>query len=379
MSAASAEDRALFRDSARGFLADNATSADVRRWMATDLGYDREIWQRVAGELGWPAVPMDEDHGGLGLGLRETALLMEEMGAALFCSPFFATVCLAAPAIRLGGSDAQKGEYLPAIAAGELTAALALTEETGRIDAAAIQAEAKADGESYILNGAKRFVVDGLSADLLIVAARTPGSSGEAGVSLFAVPGDTDGVARQSLPTLDQTRRQADIRLADVRVSRDALIGEADNGWPLIAQTLDLGITALAAEQAGGARKVLALTVDYIQERVQFGRQIGSFQAIKHRCADMMVKVESALAAANCAAEAADTGDADFPMLAAMAKAYCSDAYFACAGESIQLHGGVGFTWEYDPHLYFKRARASAAMLGSANYHRERIAVGLGL
>jgi alkylation response protein AidB-like acyl-CoA dehydrogenase len=379
MSAASAEDRALFRDSARGFLADNATSADVRRWMATDLGYDREIWQRVAGELGWPAVPMDEDHGGLGLGLGETALLMEEMGAALFCSPFFATVCLAAPAIRLGGGDAQKGEYLPAIAAGELTAALALTEKTGRIDAAAIQAEAKADGESYVLNGAKRFVVDGHSADLLIVAARTPGSSGEAGVSLFAVPGDADGLARQSLPTLDQTRRQADIQLADVRVPRDALIGEAGNGWPLIAQTLDLGITALAAEQAGGARKVLALTVDYIQERVQFGRQIGSFQAIKHRCADMMVKVESALAAANCAAEAADAGDADFPMLAAMAKAYCSDAYFACAGESIQLHGGVGFTWEYDPHLYFKRARASGAMLGSADYHRERIAIGLGL
>jgi alkylation response protein AidB-like acyl-CoA dehydrogenase len=379
MSAASAEDRALFRDSARGFLADNATSADVRRWMATDLGYDRDIWQRVAGELGWPAVPMDEDHGGLGLGLGETALLMEEMGAALFCSPFFATVCLAAPAIRLGGSDAQKGEYLPAIAAGELTAALALTEKTGRIDAAAIQAEAKADGESYILNGAKRFVVDGHSADLLIVAARTPGSSGEAGVSLFAVPGNADGLARQSLPTLDQTRRQADIQLADVRVPRDALIGEAGNGWPLIAQTLDLGITALAAEQAGGARKVLALTVDYIQERVQFGRQIGSFQAIKHRCADMMVKVESALAAANCAAEAADAGDADFPMLAAMAKAYCSDAYFACAGESIQLHGGVGFTWEYDPHLYFKRARASGAMLGSADYHRERIAIGLGL
>jgi alkylation response protein AidB-like acyl-CoA dehydrogenase len=379
MSAASAEDRALFRDSARGFLADNATTADVRRWMATDLGYDREVWSQVAGELGWPAVPMDEDHGGLGLGLNETALLMEEMGAALFCSPFFATVCLAGSAIRLGGSEAQKSEYLPAIAAGELTAALALTEKTGRIDAAAIQAEAKADGDYFLLNGAKRFVVDGHSADLLIVAARTPDSAGEAGVTLFAVPGDAEGLARQALPTLDQTRRQADVLLADVRVPRSALLGELGHGWPVISQTLDLGITALAAEQAGGARRVLSMTVDYLQERVQFGRQIGSFQAIKHRCADMMVKVESALAAANCAAQAADAGDADFPMLAAMAKAYCSDAYFACAGESIQLHGGVGFTWEYDPHLFFKRARASAAMLGDAAYHRERIAVGLGL
>ena len=379
MSVASAEDRALFRDSARGFRADNATTADVRRWMATDLGYDREVWRRVAGELGWPAVPMDEDYGGLGLGLSETALLMEEMGAALFCSPFFATVCLAGAAIRLGGSATQKAEYLSAIAAGELTATLALTEVSGRVDAGAIQAEAKADGESYILNGAKRFVIDGHSADLLLVAARMPGSSAEAGVSLFAVPGDADGIARQPLPTLDQTRRQADIQLADVRVSRDALIGEAGNAWPVIAGTLDLGITALAAEQAGGARKVLQLTVDYLQERVQFGRQIGSFQAIKHRCADIMVKVESALAAANCAAQAADAGDLEFPMLAAMAKAYCSDAYFACAGEAIQLHGGVGFTWEYDPHLYFKRARASAAMLGTADYYRERIAVGLGL
>jgi alkylation response protein AidB-like acyl-CoA dehydrogenase len=379
MSAASAEDRALIRDSARGFLADNATTADVRRWMSTDLGYDRDVWQRVAGELGWPAVPVAEDYGGLGLGLGETALLMEEMGAALFCSPFFATVCLAGSVIGLGGSAAQQAEWLPAIAGGELTATLALTEKTGRVDVAAIQAEYKVDGDSYILNGAKRFVVDGQSADLLIVAARVPGSDGENGVSIFAVPGDADGLARQALPTLDQTRRQADVALTDVRVPRDALIGVAGNGWPVLSQALDRGITALAAEQAGGMRRVLSLTVDYLQDRVQFGRQIGSFQAIKHRCADMMVKVESALAAANCAADAADAGDADFPMLAAMAKAYCSDAYFACAGESIQLHGGVGFTWEYDPHLFFKRARASAAMLGTADYHRERIAVGLGL
>ena len=379
MSAASAEDRALIRDSARGFLADNATTADVRRWMATDLGYDREVWGRVAGELGWPAVPVPEDFGGLGLGLGETALLMEEMGASVFCSPFLATVCLAGSVIALGASDTQKGEWLPAIAGGELTATLALTEKTGRVDAVSIQAEYKADGDSFILNGTKRFVVDGHSADLLIVAAREAGSSGEKGIGLFAVPGDADGVARQALPTLDQTRRQADVQLADVRVSRDALIGEDGNGWPVLSQALDRGITALAAEQAGGARRVLQITVDYMQERVQFGRQIGSFQALKHRAADMMVKVESALAAARNAADAADAGDADFPMLAAMAKAYCSDAYFFCAGESIQLHGGVGFTWEYDPHLFFKRARASATMLGDATYHRERIAVGLGL
>jgi alkylation response protein AidB-like acyl-CoA dehydrogenase len=379
MSAASAEDRALIRDSARGFLADHATTADVRRWMASELGYDRDIWQRVAGELGWPGVPMDEAHGGLGLGIGETALLMEEMGAALFCSPFLATVCLAGSAIRLGGSEAQKAEYLTAITAGELTATLAVSEASGKVDAAGIHVEAMADGDSYILNGAKRFVIDGHSADLIIVAARQPGTKGEKGISLFAVSGDADGLVRQVLPTLDQTRRQAEVTLADVRVPRSALIGEDGHGWPVLSSALDLGITALAAEQAGGARRCLQLTVDYIQERVQFGRQIGSFQAIKHRCADMMVKVESALAAANNAADAADAGDGEFPMLAALAKAYCSDAFFACAGESIQLHGGVGFTWEYDPHLFFKRARASAAMLGNADYYRERIAVGLGL
>ncbi|HTJ64731.1 MAG TPA: acyl-CoA dehydrogenase family protein [Alphaproteobacteria bacterium] len=376
---ASAEDRALFRDSARQFLTDNATGADVRRWMATDLGYDQEVWGRVAGELGWPALPVPEDYGGLGLGLRETALLMEEMGAACFCSPFLATVVLAGSAIALGGTEEQKGEYLPAIAGGELTATLALTEKSGRIDADGIAATYAADGDFYVLNGAKRFVIDGASAGLLLVAARKLGTNGEAGVSLFALPGDAEGLARAALPTLDQTRRQADVTLADVRVPKSALLGEEGNAWALISQVADRGITALAAEQAGGARRCLQLTVDYIQERVQFGRAIGSFQAIKHRCADMMVKVESALAAANAAADAADAGDPLFPMYAAMAKAYCSEAFFACAGEAIQLHGGVGFTWEYEPHLFFKRARASAALMGDADYHRERIAVGLGL
>ncbi len=332
MTSASAEDRVAFRDSARQFLADKVTGADIRRWMATDIGYDRDVWGQVAGELGWPAVPIPEDYGGLDLGLRETALLMEEMGAACFCSPFFATIALGATALVLGGTHEQKDEYLPRIASGELTAALALTEKSGRIDADGIAAEYKADGDSYVLNGAKRFVIDGASADLLFVAARKAGSSGEMGVSLFAVPGNAAGVSRMSVPTLDQTRWQSDIKLTDVRVPKAALLGEDGNGWPLISQVLDRGITALAAEQAGGARRCLKLTVDYIQERVQFGRAIGSFQAIKHRCADMMVQVESALAAANNAADAADAGDPQFPLYAAMAKAYCSDAFFACAG-----------------------------------------------
>ena len=244
---ASAEDRALFRDSARQFLTDNATGADVRRWMATDLGYDVEVWSRVAGELGWPAVPVPEAYGGLDLGLRETALLMEEMGAACFCSPFLATVALGATALVLGGTHEQKDEYLPLIASGELTATLALTEKSGRIDAEGVAAEYTADGDSYVLNGAKRFVVDGASAGLLLVAARKAGSSGEGGVSLFAVSGDAEGLSRLAQPTLDQTRRQGDVTLADVRVPK-ALLGEED-GWALISQVLDQGITALCASE----------------------------------------------------------------------------------------------------------------------------------
>jgi alkylation response protein AidB-like acyl-CoA dehydrogenase len=348
----------MIREQARGFLADAATGANTRKWMATELGYDEDVWARVAGELGWSGVPLGEDYGGLGLGLGETALLMEEMGAASFCSPFFATVCLAGAAVRLGGGEAQKAEILPAIAAGELTAALAASEGPA---------------------GVARLVVDGKSADLLVVAARRVGDDSGSGISLFAVFGDSPGITRTPLPTLDQTRRQADIVFTDVRVAADSLLGDEGDGAAILARVLDEGATALAAEQAGGARRCLELTVDYIKERAQFGRAIGSFQAIKHRCADMMVQVESALAAARAAADAADAGDADFPMLASMAKAYCSDAFFACAGEAIQLHGGVGFTWEYDPHLFLKRARASAEMLGNARYHRERIAVGLGL
>jgi alkylation response protein AidB-like acyl-CoA dehydrogenase len=367
MASASPEDRALIRDAARGFLADAATGANTRRWMATDIGYDREIWAQVAGELGWPGVPIGEDHGGLGLGVAETALLMEEMGAAVFCSPFFATVGLAASAVRLAGNQAQKAAILPAIAAGELTAALVAANGP-----AGLGVEYRRDRGSYILNGVQRFVVDGGSAGLLVVAARGAGGTG-----LFAVPPDSAGITRVALPTLDQTRRQAEIIFSDVQVAADDLLDDA--GGPILARVIDEGATLLAAEQAGGARRCLELTVDYIKQRVQFGRAVGSFQAIKHRCADMMVQVESALAAARAAAEAADAGDADFPMLASMAKAYCSDAFFACAGEAIQLHGGVGFTWEYDPHLFFKRARASAEMLGNARYHRERIAAGLGL
>ncbi len=304
---------------------------------------------------------------------------MEEMGAALLCAPFFSTVCLGANALLLGGSESQKEEHLPKIAVGERTAALAHVGPAGRWGAEGIEVVAERAGDGFRLSGASSFVVDGHTADLLVVAARRPGSQGSEGVSLFAVPAALPGIARRLLPTMDQTRKLAEVQFAGVRVARAALLGEEGEGWGILSRTLDLAAIALAAEQVGGAQRCLDLAVEYAKQRVQFGRPIGSFQAIQHKCSDMLVRVESARSAAYYAGWAAAVGDPEVPVLASLVKAYCSEAYFFCAAEAIQIHGGVGFTWEYDIHLYFKRARACEALLGSPSFHRERVAGALGL
>jgi len=309
----------------------------------------------------------------------ELVALMEEMGASLLCAPFFSSVCLAGTTLLAGASQAQKSSILPGLASGETTATVAYTEKNGRWDASAIEALARSEGESWVLSGAKTFVPDGGTADLFVVAAREAGSTGEAGVTLFLVPADASGVARRGLPTLDQTRRQGELVLRDVRVPDASRIGAAGEGWTILATALDRALIALAAEQLGGAQRCLDLSVAYAKERVQFGRPIGSFQAIKHKCADMLVLVESARSAVYYAAAAATADDPEVPVLASLAKAYCSDAYFRGAAESIQIHGGVGFTWEYDVHLYFKRAKSSETLLGDASFHRERIARRIGL
>jgi alkylation response protein AidB-like acyl-CoA dehydrogenase len=225
----------------------------------------------------------------------------------------------------------------------------------------------------------KRYVVDGHCADLFLVTARLPDTAGEAGLALFAVPGDAPGVVRRPLTTLDLTRRQAEIALEGVRVGAEAALGAPGDAFPALERARDLAAVALAAEQVGGAQRCLDLAVAYAKERVQFGRPIGSFQAIKHKCADMMVDLESARSAAYYAACAADEGSDELASAAAAAKATCSDAYFRCAADCIQIHGGVGFTWEYDIHLYFKRAKASETLLGEPAFHRERIARMIGL
>ncbi len=367
------------RRSARSFLREQSSSEQVRRAMASEPGYDPALWRRIGAELGWTALTVPEEYGGLGLSYVELVALLEEMGSALLCAPFFSSICLAASAILLGGNEAQKREHLPGIAAGETVATLASTESSGRWDADGITAIARRDGGGFVLDGTKSFVLDGAAADLLVVAARRAGSSGEEGVSLLLVPADAAGVERRPLPTMDQTRRQAEVALRAVRVPGNAMLGGEGAGWATLSRTLDLAAIALAAEQVGGAQRCLDMAVEYAKTRVQFGRPIGSFQAIKHKCADMLVLVESARSAVYYAGAAAAGGDPELPLLACTAKAYCSEAYFRCAADCIQVHGGVGFTWEHDAHLHFKRARSSEALLGSPAYHRELLARRIGL
>ncbi len=373
------EDQEALRESARVFLADQSSSERVRAAMESERGYDHDVWTRVAQEMGWTAITVPEDHGGLGLGYVELVALLEEMGAHVLCSPFFESICLGANAIMVGADDRQKSEHLPGIASGDTIATLAFTEKNGRWDASGVSATARRDGSDYVLEGVKDFVPAGNAADLLVVAARRPGSSGTDGIGLFAVPSNSAGVERTALPTMDQTRRQATVALNGVRVPASSLLGGNEEAWPAVEKTLQRAAVARAAEQAGGADRCLDMTVQYAKERVQFGRQIGSFQAVKHKCADMLLRVESARSAAYYAGWAASVDDAELPVLASLAKSYCSDAYFHCAADSIQIHGGVGFTWEYDVHIHFKRAKSTETLLGSPAYHRELIANGIGL
>jgi alkylation response protein AidB-like acyl-CoA dehydrogenase len=378
------EEQLMIQDSAARFLAQASDSHAVRAAMARADGHDLALWQRISDELCWPALMIPERFGGLGLGFVELAILLEQSGRHLLCAPLFATTCLATPALLLASNPAVQDLWLGAIASGA-TATLAFASQAG-LEADSVQALAEPCDGGYRLRGSYVHVIDGGQAQLLIVAARAPGSQGEAGISLFALPADGAGVVRTALPTLDQTRRLARIELHDVQVTPAQLLTEAGQGWTLLRDVLHIAAIGLAAEQVGGAQQALDLTLAYTAERRQFGRTIASFQAIKHRCADLMLQLECARSAAWYAACVAQerldpAGDAvvagELSEAAATAQIHASEAFFNSAAESIQLHGGVGFTWEYDPHLYFKRARASEQLLGSPALHRERLAAQL--
>lgn len=364
------EEQDQFRDMVRRFLVDTSPTTEVRRLMQTDAGYDAAVWQRLARELGLTGLTIEEKHGGAGFGMVDVCIAMEEMGRALLCAPFLASSVLAAHAIALVASEEDAGRLLPSIAAGEVIATLAITEPDGRpgVDAIALPAERTGDG--FVLNGRKHFVLDGCSADVLLVAARSPGSTGSDGLSLFEVAPDATGVTRRALTTLDPTRKQASIEFDGVQ---GRLLGRVDEAGPGLVRTLDIAAIALANEMVGGAARLLEDTLAYTKIRMQFGRSIASFQAIKHRCAEMLLQVELAKSAAYYAAEAMDAESDEATYLASLAKAGASEAYLHTAIEAIQLHGGIGFTFDQDTHLWFKRAKSSEVMFGDPAWHRERM------
>jgi alkylation response protein AidB-like acyl-CoA dehydrogenase len=331
--------------------------------METHDGYDADTWQQMAAQLELQALTIPERFGGAGFSYVELGIVLEEMGRSLLCSPYFSTVVLAANALLHSGDEEAMREHLPKIASGEMAATIAFAEDTARWDADGIQMPAKRDRDGWRLNGVKTFVIDGQTADIIIVAARAAD-----GISLFTVNAKADGLTRTPLETMDATRKQAQIEFADTPAR---LLGDIGKGWLTLSRVLDLAAVALAAEQVGGAQKCLEMAVDYAKQRIQFGRPIGSFQAIKHKCADMLLEVETAKSAAYYAMWAAAEAAEDLAFAASLAKAYCSDAYFKVAAENIQIHGGIGFTWEHPAHLYFKRAKSSELLFGDPTYHRE--------
>ncbi len=329
-------------------------------------------------ELGWVGIHIPEDCGGLGLGCVELSLVLEQMGHRLLCAPFFSSICLAANAVLLAGSREQRRELLPQLVSGEKTASLAW-QQPGAADwrEEAVGVRAQKTDRGWQLDGTLCYVLHGHTADFLVTAAQL---APDGGLGLFWLPAELEGLQRTRLQTMDQTRPQAELQFQAVQVPETALLGEAAQGAQVLAQTLQLASVALAAEQAGGARRCLEMAVEYTAERRQFGRPIASFQAVKHKCADMMLRVESMRSAAwyaACIAQEFLSGGVlacELPEASAVAQSYCAEGFFHCAAENLQLHGGVGFTWEYDVHLYFKRARAAETCLGGPDWHRERLA-----
>ena len=368
------QEQELLRATARKFFESECTSEFVRARMAEPAGVTDAFWAKLA-EQGWLGLIYPEEYGGAGLGFVDLTVLMEEMGRAVMPGPFFSTVLLGGLTILEAGSAAQKAQWLGKISAGEARATLAFTEPNARWDAAAVTVTARARGGGFTLSGTKLFVLDAHLADVLVVVARTrEGKRPEEGLSLFLVPKGARGVDVKLLPTMDQTRKLCEVTFVDVAVDADALLGPKDGAWAPLSRVLDRATVALCAEMCGGAQRVLDMTTEYAKIRIAFGKPIGSYQGVKHKAADMLVEIENAKSLTYYAAWAVDENVPEAPLAASMAKAYVSDAFRKAAGAGIQLHGGIGFTWEHDLHLYFKRAKSSEFTFGDGTWHRERVA-----
>ena len=363
------------RETVREFLAAKSGESAVRA--AMDTRYDPAVWDQMARQLRLPGLALPSEYGGDGFGLTELGVVLEEMGAALACSPFFATVVLAAQALLASADTAACARYLPGIAAGRTIATLAAAEGNASWDPAMISARAEHTPAGWALSGKKSFVIDGAVADLVLVVARSI-----AGPGLFAVDRGAPGLRAEPMTTLDPTRPMAALTFDQVPA---VLIGAEGRGGRLMSRVLDLACVALAAEQAGGARRCLEMSAGYARTRFQFGRPIGSFQAVKHKCADMLVRVELAEATAREAVRLADEAAAEpgvaaeFAVAAATAHICCSQAYLFAAAENIQVHGGIGFTWEHPAHLYFRRAKSCELLFGGPGVYHERLLDRLGI
>ena len=375
MDFAFSEEQEMLRRSAREFLAKECSSKVVRKLMEGD-GYDPTLWRKIA-DLGWTALGIPERFGGVGTFL-DLIVVLEEAGRALLPGPFFSTMGLAVPVLIEAGGEAQKKEVLSAIAAGSARATIAFTEPTGRWDAGSVALSARQQGGGWRLDGVKLFVSDAATADYTIVVARTRGG-GEEGITLFLVKGRPEGMTVKALDTMDMTRRWSEVRFNGVQLDGDAVMGAPDTAWPRLKRALEWATAALCAEMVGGVQKVLETSTEYAKTRHQFGKPIGIYQAVSHKLADMLVLSESGRSATYYAAWTVDADAPDRSLASSIAKAYVSDAYRKVAGDGIQVHGGIGFTWEHDMHLYFKRAKSSEVTLGDATYHRELVAQALDL
>lgn len=356
------DELAELRVSVRRVLTERSPVSAARRLMTDPGAHDEALWQLLAGQLGLTGLAVAEEYGGSGFGSAELAVVVEELGSVLYVGPFFATVALAGQTLSACDDAGARSRWLPGIADGSVTAALAVGEDghtwTDRFATTATRA-----GDTWTLAGTKRFVIDGATADLLLVFAAT-----EDGVGLFALDRTTDGVRTAHLDTLDLTRRLADVTFTGVPATRVG--GEAS---ALLAHASDLAVVALAAEQVGGTQRCLDETVAYAKLRVQFGRKIGSFQAVKHRAADVLLALETARSTMAYAAAVVDDGGDEAALAAALAGTVCSEAFTGAARANLQLHGGIGFTWEHDAHLHLKRAKSDQLLFGAPVHHRTRL------
>ena len=367
------EEQRMLKTSARDFLDKECPKRLVRQMIDDEKGYSPELWKKMA-DLGWQGLNIPETLGGVGSSFLDLAVLLEEMGRALVPGPFLSTVVHCARPIALFGSDAQKQRFLPGIAGGDTIMTLAFTESDGGLEASDISTVASRTGQGYKISGKKLFVSDAHVAQYLLCVARTsPASASADGITLFLVDAAAPGISVDVLKTMTG-EKLCEVSFRDVTVPEDMVLGEVDHGWRIMQRILAEAQVAESAWMTGGARWVLETSIQYACTRVQFGVPIGSFQAIQHKCANMSLEVEGATSAVYYAAWAATEDDSQLPMAASVAKAWCSETYKHAAIEGVQIHGGIGYTWDHDMHLYLKRAKSSEVAFGDAGYHRERVA-----